>query len=155
MRRLARIAIIAGSVLLLPTAGALAVGSGKTSTSTQASDAGQYEQAVTHVNAGDYASAIPILEAIVQNDPNNADAFNYLGYSYRKMGQTAMALENYDKALKLRPKHLGANEYLGELYLELGDLAKAEERLAVLQAACQSCEEYSELKEQVDAFKAK
>jgi tetratricopeptide (TPR) repeat protein len=55
-----------------------------------------------------------------------------MGYSLRKTGQTQLALEYYNRALALMPKHLGANEYLGELYVELGQMDKAKERLAVL-----------------------
>jgi tetratricopeptide (TPR) repeat protein len=97
------------------------------------------------VAAGDYRSAIPILTAITKADPNNADALNLMGYSLRKTGQPDLALQYYNKALALMPKHLGANEYLGELYVELGQLDKAKERLAVLQAACGNCAQTRDL----------
>jgi tetratricopeptide (TPR) repeat protein len=67
------------------------------------------------IQAGDFDAAIPILTAVTQKDPNNPDALNLMGYSLRKTGQTQLALEYYNKALSLMPKHLGANEYLGEL----------------------------------------
>jgi Flp pilus assembly protein TadD len=97
------------------------------------------------VDASDYRGAIPILTAVVQKDPNNADALNLMGYSLRKTGQTSLALQYYNKALTLNPKHLGANEYLGELYVEQGQLDKARERLAVLQAACGNCAQTQDL----------
>jgi len=59
-----------------------------------------------------------------------------LGYSYRKLGNTAKAFKHYRIALRINPKHGGANEYLEELYLETGQLANAVERLAVLDKAC-------------------
>ncbi len=66
-----------------------------------------------------------------------------------------MALAHYGRALELEPEHRGANEYLGELYLDLGQLAKAEERLQVLDKACFfGCEEYSELKAKIEAYMA-
>ena len=37
------------------------------------------------VTAGDYKGALPILEKIVAKDRNNADAFNLLGFSNRKL----------------------------------------------------------------------
>lgn len=76
------------------------------------------------------------------------------GYSNRKLGDMAKAMTYYTKALNKEPKHLGANEYMGELYLELKNLPKAEERLGVLKNACGNCEEYQELAEKVDAYKA-
>jgi Tfp pilus assembly protein PilF len=97
------------------------------------------------IDAGDYRGAIPILTDIVKADPNNADALNLMGFSLRKTGQTDLALQYYNKALALMPKHLGANEYLGELYVELGQMDKAKERLAVLQAACGNCEQERDL----------
>ena len=103
------------------------------------------DAAQKRINAGDFHGALPILTAITQKDPNNADALNLMGYSLRKTGQTDLALQYYNRALSLMPKHLGANEYLGELYVELGQMDKARERLAVLQAACGNCEQTQDL----------
>jgi len=88
-------------------------------------------------------------------DSSDADAYNLLGFSHRKLGDVEAALAHYGKALALEPKHRGANEYLGELYLELGQLDKARERLKVLDGACFfGCEEYSELKAKIAAYQA-
>ena len=107
------------------------------------------------VNAKDYKSAVTYLSKALEKDPNNADTHNLLGYSYRKLGNTNKAFEHYQIALRINPKHRGANEYLGELYLETGQLGKAEERLAVLDQACPwGCEEYDDLKEAVERYKA-
>jgi Flp pilus assembly protein TadD len=102
------------------------------------------------IAAGDYRGAIPILTVIVQKDPNNTDALNLMGFSLRKTGQADPALQYYNRALALQPKHLGANEYLGELYVELGQLNKAKERLAVLHAACGNCQQAQDLSEAID-----
>jgi Flp pilus assembly protein TadD len=111
-------------------------------------------QAWALLGKGGYAEAIPLLEKVVAAEPKNADAYNYLGFSHRKLGDTEAALGFYRRALEIKPKHLGANEYLGELYLELGDLKKAEERLAVLDKACFfGCDEYSDLKKAIKAYK--
>lgn len=93
------------------------------------------------LDAGDYRGAIPLLTDIIKTDPNNADALNLMGFSLRNTGQNDLALQYYNKALALKPKHLGANEYLGELYVELGQMDKAKERLAVLQGACGNCDQ--------------
>ncbi len=115
-----------------------------------------YAQAKQLVEDGKYAEAIPLLQKAVATDPKNADALNYLGYSNRQLGNTDAALSHYQAALALEPKHRGANEYLGELYLILGDLPKAQERLDVLDEACFfGCDEYTELKNAIAAYKAK
>lgn len=97
---------------------------------------GSLDDAELKVNAGDYRGAIPLLTAIVQKDPRNADALNLMGFSLRKTGQTDLALQYYNAALAIAPQNLGANEYLGELYVELGQIDKAKQRLAILTAAC-------------------
>ena len=108
------------------------------------------------VDQGKFREAIPLLKRVIVAEPKNADADNYLGYSHRKRGAKDVALGFYQKALDLKPRHLGANEYLGELYLEMDDLKSAEERLDVLDWACLfGCEEYTELKEAIEAYKAK
>lgn len=115
-----------------------------------------YTRAQQMVDDGKYADAIPLLEKILTGDKENADALNLLGYSNRQLGQNDAALAHYQAALALEPRHRGANEYLGELYLTLGDLAKAEERLDVLDSACFfGCDEYTELKKAIADYKAK
>lgn len=113
-------------------------------------------KAAALVDQGKYREAIPLLKKAVAEEPKNADAYNYLGYSHRKLGAKDVALGYYRKALDLKPRHLGANEYLGELYLEMGNLKAAEERLDVLDWACLfGCEEYTELKNAIEAYKAR
>lgn len=114
-----------------------------------------YTTAVAKIEAGDYEAAITLLQSVAGSDPDNADAFNYLGYANRKLQRYAVALENYQRALALDSRHRGAHEYIGELYLEIGDLATAEEHLAALDRICFfGCEEYDELKELVEAYKS-
>lgn len=148
-----------GMILLLGLAfvgaQAAAFGGGSSSSSSKAANP-DYTQAVKLIEAGDFASAKPLLEKVVQADPTNADAYNYLGYSLRKLGDRDQALSNYMQALQIAPEHLGANEYLGELYLEMSQIDKAKERLKVLDKACFfGCEEYRELKEKIAAYEAK
>ena len=108
------------------------------------------------VKKGDFQSALDHLNKANEKNPKNADIHNLLGYSYRKLGDTDRAFEHYHIALQINPKHRGANEYLGELYLETDQLAKAEERLEVLDEACSwGCEEYDDLKEAIEKYKEK
>lgn len=140
-------AFLAGQVLDQ----AQAIGGG--SSSSQEDD--NFVRGMKEVEAGNFEIAIPYFELVLKKNPKNADAYNYLGYSYRKLENVNLAFENYQKALELDAEHLGANEYLGELYLELDQLDKAEERLKVLDKACFfGCEEYRELKEKIKEYKA-
>jgi len=98
------------------------------------------------VDRGDYEDAISELRQLVESEPRNADAYNYLGYSYRKLKDYPNARTNYDKALTLDPDHKGAHEYIGELFVETGDMPAAERHLAALERICgTSCQEYREL----------
>ena len=108
------------------------------------------------VKAKDWKGAVDELEQALGDDPKNADILNLLAYSLRHLGNFDDALVFYQQALAIAPEHRGANEYLGELYLQTGKLAKAGERLAVLDDICfLPCEEYTELKEAIEAYKAK
>lgn len=138
---------------LLAAGPVLAAGGGGGTRSTKDTN---YTQAEKLIKDGKYADAIPLLNKAVKANPKSADAYNYLGYSHRQLGQFEAAMEHYNTALSLQPKHLGANEYLGELYLQLGQVDKAEEHLAVLDKECFfGCEEYSDLKEAITEYKAR
>ncbi len=147
--------VIAISLALLVFALPGEVMSAGTTSSKPASDS-DYSKAEKAVDSGDYQTALTHLNRALEEDPKNADVHNLLGYSYRKLGRTDKAFEHYGIALELEPKHRGANEYLGELYLETGQPEKAEERLEVLNQACFfGCEEYDELKEAIESYKAR
>jgi len=108
------------------------------------------------IDAKDWSRAIAMLKRAVDQEPKNADAYNLLGYAERQTGNLDAAFASYDKALALDPQHRGAHEYVGEAYLQAGNLAKAEEQLKALDDICTfGCEEYTELKEKVAAYKAR
>ena len=145
---------IVGAVVLclgLAAGSALAAGGGSRSPPKNK----DFARGAALVEDGKFAEALPLLQKAVAAEPKNADAYNYLGYSHRKLGDKQAAFAFYQKALDIKPKHRGANEYLGELYLEMGNLKKAEERLKVLDKACFfGCEEYTDLKNAIKAYKA-
>ena len=115
-----------------------------------------YRAAVRQIGLKNFAAAVPLLQKVVAAEPGNADALNQLGFVHRQMGAFDAALGYYRRALAIDPEHLGANEYLGELWLQVGDLAKAEERLEVLDDACFfGCREYDKLRDAIRAHKQK
>ena len=141
--------------LALTTNNIMAAGGGVTSSRPSSSISTNFDKGQKAVKAGDFQSAVRYLTKAAKKNPNNADIHNLLGFSYRKLGRVDEAFEHYQLALKIDPKHRGTNEYLGELYLETGQLAKAEERLKVLEKTCISgCEEYNDLKEAIDKYRA-
>ena len=151
-------AALAFLVCALFAAGPAGAAGGTPDSGTRPKVAGkaEYDRAEALIEAGKYAEAIPLLRTADAKAPDNPDIHNWLGYAYRNLKQYDAALKHYKIALRLAPRHRGANEYLGELYLALGQLKKAEERLAVLDRACLfGCEEYTELKEAIAAYKAR
>lgn len=108
-----------------------------------------------HVKARRWPEALAELRRL--NDSGNPDWNNLLGFVLRKQATPDLdaAERAYEAALRIAPEHRGALEYSGELYLMKGDLAKAEQRVAQLARGCaSSCEEYTDLKQAVDRFKA-
>ncbi|MEX2241223.1 MAG: tetratricopeptide repeat protein [Burkholderiales bacterium] len=139
------------------TPAAMAAGSRSTSRPPAAPTAQptDYELGVKAVRAGDYQRAGVLLQRVVRAEPRNADAWNYIGFSHRKLRQFDQSLVAYRKALAIDPDHRGANEYLGELYVMTGELGKAEEQLAKLQSLCpRGCEEYDDLKKAVETSRS-
>ena len=129
------------SALLLSTAVA-----GAFPSRTTAVDDPAYALAMGLIAKQRYADAVPLLKQVVQRNPQDADGYNELGFTARKLGDRATALDYYRIALELDPHHLGATEYLGELYAETGDLAHARAQLARVAALCHgSCEAYTDL----------
>lgn len=136
---------------------AMAAGSSSSSRPPPAPSArtSDYDTGVKAVKAGDYQRALPLLHQVVQAEPRNADAWNYIGFSERHLGHFDQSMAAYQKALAISPNHRGANEYLGELYLKLGDLEKARQHLARLQGVCPAgCSEYDDLKKAVEVYQA-
>ncbi|MDI1268660.1 MAG: tetratricopeptide repeat protein [Polaromonas sp.] len=103
------------------------------------------------MEAKKWAEAASSFSKVVAQNPKNADAWNYLGYSNRWLGKYDEAFAAYNKALTLDPKHRGALEYSGIAYLKTGQKAQAEAQLAKLQAICGSCEETTDLAKAITA----
>jgi cytochrome c-type biogenesis protein CcmH/NrfG len=144
---------VALAVLLLCTCFASPVtadGGGGTKASSRSSD---YRNAVKAIKKQDYSSAVDLLEQVVAKNPDDADAWNQMGFSLRNMQQFEDAFAAYEKALEIDPKHKGALEYLGELYLMTGQPGMAKAQLEKLDAACfLSCRELRLLKKRIAAY---
>ena len=96
-----------------------------------------------------YKSAIGKFKILINKKSDNytqADIYNYLGYTHRKLKDYDTAETYYLKALKLDSDHLGALEYMGELFLETDRIEEAKNLLQKLKSvAGESSNEYLEL----------
>jgi tetratricopeptide (TPR) repeat protein len=99
--------------------------------------AGKYEKAAGEAtNEGKKAKALEraraqhekareYFAATVRELPQMHEAWNYLGYTSRKLGEYNDALTAYDEALRLSPAFAEAIEYRGEAYLGLDRIEDA------------------------------
>src|SRR6185312_1310071 len=130
---------VAAMTLVFSTA-ALASGGGGGGESAGTSPAKpvdpNFAQAKVAIEARSYAAAMPLLQQVVAKDPQNADAYNLMGYATRKSGDANGSLQYYTTALQIDPKHLGAHEYIGEAYLMLDRPQEAQQHLARLDSLC-------------------
>jgi len=74
-----------------------------------------------------YSVALGKFQRAVRLDPKMHQAWNYLGYSHRKLGDYDASLEAYEQALALRPGYPEAIEYRAEAYLALKRFKDAEQ----------------------------
>ncbi len=77
-----------------------------------------YDKGVKADKAGDEKSALQYFQKALELDKNNPEILNMLAHSQRKLGLIDEALENYWKALKIKPDFPEAREYLGEAYIQ-------------------------------------
>jgi len=111
------------------------------------------------IGAKNWDAALTELNAAVRDHPRNADIHNLLGYSYRKRANPDVprAIQHYQTAIRLDPRHKGAHEYIGEAYLMDRKPAEAEKHLAELEKICggKSCEEYQDLAKAIAEYKTR
>lgn len=146
---------MAAAAALAAAGSAFAMGGGNTLPPAKKVDP-DYARAKAMIDSADYKGGAQLLQQVVEKDPKNADAYNLLGYATRKSGDANGALQYYNVALSIDPKHLGAHEYIGEAYLQLGRLQDAEQELARLDSLCVfGCTEEKTLKAAIASYKAK
>jgi tetratricopeptide (TPR) repeat protein len=74
-----------------------------------------------------YGGALKKFMRATELRPGMFEAWNYVGYTSRKLGRFDAALAAYDRALTLKPGYAEAIEYRGHAFLGLNRLAEAKE----------------------------
>jgi tetratricopeptide (TPR) repeat protein len=72
-----------------------------------------------------YHDALASFIDAVGADPKMYEAWNYLGFANRHLGNYEDALSSYAKALEINPTYPDAIEYRGEAYLGLNQIEEA------------------------------
>jgi superkiller protein 3 len=75
--------------------------------------------------SGDQAKARQCYLKVVELDPNNGDAYFYLGYLSESQGELSEAVNYYEKAVEVAPKNAEAYFNLGNVYASLGQNGEA------------------------------
>ncbi len=93
-----------------------------------------YNQGVDLMYAKKFAAAQLKFEQAIRENPNFAEAHNDLGFTLRQQGPQnyPKALEQYNKAIELKPRMAETYEYRGVLFAKMGRKADAEKDLATL-----------------------
>ena len=152
------------SLLILLSANCYSAGSSSNNDTTTTKKT-NYERAVSFINEAkkleqngkqkkadkQYENAQKLLIKSNNNNPNNANTLNYLGFTTRKLGNFNLGEKYYLQGLAIEPEHIGINEYLGELYVVTNRMNLARERLEILRNC--NCEEFQELKEIIEGIK--
>ena len=126
---LSAIALIAAVVMALPAAQAM--------DSTKVQIGGPNLANVrARIKKEEWKQALKLLQPLTKSHPNSADVFNLIGFTQRKTGQFDVSLKNYQRALKLDPRHLEAHVYLGELYIQTNKLEMAVEHAKIIAKLC-------------------
>jgi tetratricopeptide (TPR) repeat protein len=79
-----------------------------------------------------YAGALKKFTRASELNPVMYEAWNYLGYAHRKLGDYQAALTAYDRTLNLKPGYPEAIEYRGHAYLGLNRLEDAKQAYLAL-----------------------
>ncbi len=148
-------AMVMGTAVLLSTDTEAASSDNNGSSSKSSDKADYFDRGQKAFENSDWKGAIKNFKKAVAKDSKNAEAYNLMGYSYRRIGKADLAFATYAKALDIDPNHRGAHEYLGQTYLLVGDAEKAREQLAILTDLCgEQCEETVKLQKAIKRHEA-
>lgn len=109
-----------------------------------------YRAARELILAGNYQAGIAAMHALGRD--NHPDVANYIGYSYRRLGNYEQSKVWYERALASDPNHVRTWSYYGMWQMEQGNRLKALDDLQKVKLICgtTSCEEYRQLKAVID-----
>jgi tetratricopeptide (TPR) repeat protein len=91
-----------------------------------------YDQAAEHFRKKQWNLAIPTYLEAVRIEPKFVEAWNSLGFCYRKVKDNQKSLEAYRRAIDIKPDFKYAHEYISRLYLVMGNREMAMRHYEIL-----------------------
>ncbi|MCB1671144.1 MAG: tetratricopeptide repeat protein [Gammaproteobacteria bacterium] len=77
------------------------------------------------MNAGYYGDALRVFNALIEQQPDFAEAWNRRATLHYMRGELAASIADIERTLQLEPRHFGAISGLGLVYLRQDNLLKA------------------------------
>ena len=149
------LSVLLSGMFLLISSSHTVLAAGSSSGDSTSSQPAVISAAEKAIKKGQFADAYQMLAEKQSQYSKNADLYNLMGYSARKLERYEDSMAHYQRALDIDPKHKGPLEYLGELYLTLNQPDDAKAMLAKLNKICfLGCEEKAELAEAISAWEA-
>src|SRR5947209_3479175 len=84
-----------------------------------------FDWAWKYLHAGQWQQAEQLYLQILQADPNNVDAWHFLGLIAGQTGRDAQAVEYLRTALRLKPDFAAAHLNLGNVFMSQKQLPEA------------------------------
>jgi tetratricopeptide (TPR) repeat protein len=81
----------------------------------------RYDLACIYIRRGAHDQAVPELEAVLEQKPEDLEAGFLLGTCYKELLEPARAIPLFEQVIKVQPNHAQALYYLGACYLQTGN----------------------------------
>jgi tetratricopeptide (TPR) repeat protein len=81
--------------------------------------------AIDAMNTGRYTIALAVLDKLVKDQPDFAEAWNRRATVHYLLGNYEQSLEDIEQTLLLEPRHFGALSGVGLIMLQVGENEKA------------------------------
>jgi tetratricopeptide (TPR) repeat protein len=119
--------------------------------------ADHYERVRDALQAKQWSIALDALQQLARETPavtDEAEYHNLSGFALRQhdTSKLGIAIEHYQRALRIDPSHVQAREYLGQAYLLQGRADLALQQLRLIEQHCpgQTCSAWLSLRHAMD-----
>lgn len=86
-----------------------------------------YNQGLKLYQEGDMEGALVEFKTVLDNYPENSNAYHYLGRIYYELGQKGLSIAYYEDAVRYDLNDTISMLGIGQVYYDMGDLTKAKE----------------------------